>query len=532
MQPSKITTSFGQNATAENGDAQAIQLTATLDEFLSSSAILLENLPVALCVVDNQMNVRFVNKTLRHLAGIKHLSTVTAETNFRDLFARNRRALFAVEPCVAVGNAVTLRRNMIFGDTVKHGPYLIQIQPAINNETADIHGALISFREDMEEYQKHFTEEKQALVDRIKILSKDVLEKQSLIRALLDKSPFGIVLLNIDRKVMQINNSASQILGINKRDAIGLSCENIFKCHAPADNCPLIANGHLFDRKETLSAYGGCADKTLLRSVMSSNDGEHEVILEAFVDITEIKEAAKAKETAYQAKNDFFLKMSHELRTPLNAIIGYSDLIVEDFDIIQREEMLETIGAIQRSGYDLLHMVDQVLDTSKIEAGHVRQEYSAKSINLMLHETELTLRPLVEKGNNKLDIQCRDGIDVLYTEHEHLKRILLNLLSNAAKYTEQGLISLQVHREILDDKPWICFDVSDTGIGLNAEQLQRVFERFEQADNSTTRRFSGSGLGLTIANELCIQMGGHITARSEPNAGSTFSVWIPEIQKH
>ena len=487
----------------------------------------MENLPNAMCVVDNKMIVRLLNKKFRHLTGIRHL----LETTFRDLMPKSQRVLIVVEQCIAMGKAMTLHRNIIAGDMVKHEPYLIQVQPLIDKQSAEIRGALITFSEDLGEYKKHFLEDKHTLAQRVKVLSKDVLEKQYLIRTLLDKSPFGIALLDTNRQVIQINNSAAQILGINKRQAVGLSCENIFQCYSPTNGCPVLENHLPLDREETQCVCGNCLDKTLLRSVLISNDRDQEIILEAFIDITEIKEAAAAKEMAYQAKNDFFSKMSHELRTPLNAIIGYSELISEDIDSFKREEMLGFTGAIQRGGYDLLHLVDQVLDLSKIEDGRMRQEFFTKSVSLMVLELESTIHPLAEKGNNELQIQCQADIDTLYAEHEHLRRILLNLLGNACKFTENGRISLYINREILDGKPWICFAVSDTGIGLTTEQLQRVFDRFEQADNSTTRRFGGSGLGLTIANELCEMMGGHIRVESEPQIGSTFSVWIPEIKE-
>lgn len=529
MQTSKIVSPFAL-ASSEDSASLAIEITTNFDEFLSSGAILLENMQNAVCIVDNNMMLRYANNKLRNLTGERHSSVITDGFNFRDLLPKSRRVVIAVERCLAGENAVTVQCNLNFEGGGKHEPYVIQVQSLKSRGDGQVCGSLIVFYQDLDEYKKYFVEEKQELVQRVKVLSKDVLEKQSLIRNLLDKSPFGIALLDSERRVIQINNSASQILEINKRQAIGLSCDKIFQCYQADSGCPLKANHSVLDRVETQCASGGCSDKTLLRSVLLSKERGQEMILEAFVDISEIKEALAAKEMAYKAKDDFFSKMNHELRTPLNAIIGYSDLIAEDIDAIQREEMLECIGAIQRGGYDLLHIVDQVLDIAKIEDGRMQQEFFTKSLKLVLRELESTIRPLAEKGNNDLDVQCQEGVDTLYTEHEYLKRILLNLLGNACKFTENGCISLRVNREILDGKPWICFDVEDTGIGLNEEQLQRVFERFEQADNSTTRQYGGSGLGLSISNELCTLMGGHISAKSEPQKGSTFSVWIPEIQ--
>lgn len=527
MQTSKMVSPFSQNAFEEDVSL-VIELMTSFEEFLSSGTIPLQNLHNAMCVVDSKLMVRFANNKLQSLTGAS--SQIVADgIRLQELLPRNRRVMPAVEKCLAGATGMTLPCNLNFESGGKHAPYLIQVQPIKNRSDGQVCGSLIIFYQDLEEYKKHFTAEKHELAQRIKILSKDALEKQSLVRTLLDKSPFGIALLDSNRHVIQINNSASQILGLHKGQAVGLSCEKIFHCYELESRCPLIVNQRALDRVETQCAYVSCEDKTILRSVLLSRERDQEIILEAFVDITELKAADAAKEMAYKAKDDFFSKMNHELRTPLNAIIGYSDLIAEELDSIERAEILNCIGAIQRGGHDLLHIVDQVLDIAKIEDGRMQQEFFSKSVLLLLNELETTIRPLADKGNNKLSVQCQEGIDTLYTEHEYLRRILLNLLGNACKFTENGRISLYVKREMLDAGSWICFAVQDTGIGLNAEQLQRVFDRFEQADNSTTRRFGGSGLGLSIANELCALMGGHISAKSEPQKGSTFSVWIPEM---
>ena len=325
-----------------------------------------------------------------------------------------------------------------------------------------------------------------------------------------------------------LNHTAENILDITRSEARGVLCNNLFQCFEHAQHCPILEDEQNINQQETACGRPGKTNQTFLRSAVLSRERNEDIIIEAFIDITEMKDAQQAKDEAYQAKDNFFAKMSHELRTPLNAVIGYSELLADDSFPLEPGELKDYASAIQRGGYALLHLVDQVLDIAKIN-DH-KMEYDALELQpkVILDELNSTIRPLAEKNNNQFSSHCATNVGTVYADPEHLRAILLNLLSNACKFTQQGDVMLNVKREV-DTKggQWVLFQISDTGIGLTDEQIQRIFNRFEQADNSATRGFGGSGLGLSIAKDLTEIMGGRIEVKSTVTKGSTFTVRLP-----
>lgn len=245
-----------------------------------------------------------------------------------------------------------------------------------------------------------------------------------------------------------------------------------------------------------------------------------------------IEEAQKARaiaEEASNAKSMFLANMSHELRTPMNAIIGYSEMLLEEAQASEQNAYVKDLLKIRSSALHLLSLINEILDLSKIEAG--RMELCLEEIHLpsVINEVVNTIKPIADKNANILSMEYSEMLPLMKTDSIKLHQILSNLLSNAGKFTHQGRINFKVNIENARGIDWIVFCVQDTGIGMSKDQVDKVFDAFTQADNSTTRKYGGTGLGLTITRKFCEMMGGRIDIESEPGAGSIFTVRLPAI---
>ena len=218
--------------------------------------------------------------------------------------------------------------------------------------------------------------------------------------------------------------------------------------------------------------------------------------------------------------------MSHELRTPLNAIIGLTDMLVANAARFSTEKALEPLRRIHNAGIHLLGLINQVLDLSKIEAGKL--ELAPESVNLMplIDEVVGATQQLAQQNNNRLLIEAQENLGTLTVDPMRLRQILLNLLSNACKFTKQGDVALRARR-LANGQHWVELAVIDTGTGMTPEQLSRLFQEFSQAEASTAKKYGGTGLGLAISRKLARMMGGDVTVTSEPGKGSVFTVRLP-----
>lgn len=261
--------------------------------------------------------------------------------------------------------------------------------------------------------------------------------------------------------------------------------------------------------------------------ILETNNQELELrVQERTAELEESKETAEA---ATRTKSAFLANMSHELRTPLNSIIGYSEMLEEDIEIIGKTDLIPDLHRIQGSSKHLLNLIDSVLDLSKIEAGRMELNLQSVDISSLVENVLATIRPAATKKGNSIVLSNLSTVNVIDTDIDKLSQCLLNLLNNANKFTEYGQITLTIQTPHYQDEQYLEFIVQDTGIGLETDQLEQVFGAFNQADISSTRRYDGTGLGLTITREFVYMLGGIVTAQNAPDQGSIFTIRIPQV---
>jgi len=241
----------------------------------------------------------------------------------------------------------------------------------------------------------------------------------------------------------------------------------------------------------------------------------------------EIQDKSRQLAEASQHKSQFLANMSHELRTPLNAIIGVSEMLREDAEALKQDT--EPLDRVLGAARHLLALINDILDLSKIEAGRMELALSSFALAPLIADVVKTIEPLAAKNSNKVEANCGGDIGTMQADQMRLRQALLNLMSNANKFTERGLISIDARQEQVNGRDWITIAVVDTGIGMTPEQMGKLFQEFSQATSSTASKYGGTGLGLVISRRFCQMMGGDITVASQPGRGSTFTIRLPTI---
>jgi signal transduction histidine kinase/CheY-like chemotaxis protein len=241
----------------------------------------------------------------------------------------------------------------------------------------------------------------------------------------------------------------------------------------------------------------------------------------------EIQDKNRQLAEASQHKSQFLANMSHELRTPLNAIIGVSEMLREDAGALKQD--LEPLDRVLGAARHLLALINDILDLSKIEAGRMELHLESFPLVPLIEDVAKTIEPMAAKNRNRVAIDCPPALGTIHADETRLRQALLNLASNANKFTENGTVTVAAQPQRLDGCDWITIAVTDTGIGMTEEQMGRLFLEFSQADLSTTRKYGGTGLGLAISRHFCRMMGGDVTVASKPGEGSTFTIRLPRI---
>ena len=379
-------------------------------------------------------------------------------------------------------------------------------------------------------------------------------QNEARIRTILASAAEGILTFGEDGKVESFNQAAERTFGVTADEARGRPLRDFL-------DIPFAADATQVRTAAASEAVGRRRDGSTLPVEVSISEvpplpGDPRLFTAIVRDVTERKRAeAEIRELnqtlerrveertaalqhalqelgvardqaleASRAKSTFLAQMSHELRTPLNAIIGYSELLQED---ASDPGQVEDLGRIHAAGKHLLTLINDVLDLSKIEAGRIELCPETFELEKFLADLAMTVRPLIDKNRNTLALETDGPPGVMHTDPTRLKQCLLNLLSNASKFTHEGTVRLHTARETAEDREWLIFEVSDSGIGMTPEEMGKLFQAFSQANASTTRKYGGTGLGLAITRRLCQMMGGDVTVRSEPGKGSTFTIRVP-----
>jgi adenylate cyclase len=488
-----------------------------------------DNLPQGVALFDRDLKMVAWNEQFPALVGLSD-EFLRGQRDFSDFirFLAEKGYYGPVDIETAVGESVARFGERYVGErTTSDGMSFEILRSPIPG------GGCINMYTDVTESRRA-----QALVEQARTRLIDAIESIS----------DGFALWDQDDRLVMFNTRSQEILNLPGHFVVGDRFEELIRpLSLERDHYdPAIGDRHAwFERRLALHRNAPTVHEQKLADGTWLRIGEHRTqeggTVTTWTDVTTIKQREAeladlvqrleiARDEAMEAsrtKSSFLANMSHELRTPLNAIIGLTELLCDNAARFGTEKALEPLRRVLRAGRHLLHLINDILDLSKIEAGKMDLALETLAVRPVVEEVLGTARPLAEQNRNALDLDCPDAIGSVYADGMRLRQILLNLLSNACKFTKEGTVRLSVARADEVGHHWVDFAVSDTGIGMTEEQLGRLFQEFVQADASTTRQYGGTGLGLAISRRLCRIMGGDVTVASEPGKGSTFTVRLP-----
>jgi PAS domain S-box-containing protein len=350
---------------------------------------------------------------------------------------------------------------------------------------------------------------------------------------LVKNNPVAIVTLDVNHDIVSCNPAFEGLFSYSEEEVVGRNLDDLITTDETRLEAVAYTRQALDNRPVKVMSRRRRKDGTLVDvevlGVPVIVDGERVGLMALYHDISEMLDARREAEAASSAKSQFLANVSHELRTPLNAIIGYSEMLQEEAEDQRLDGFASDLQKIRSAGRHLLTLINDILDLSKIEAGKMDLHLETLDIPELIEEVATTARPLAEKNGNVLEARCTADTGSMRSDLTKIRQVLLNLLSNACKFTQDGRIRIEAERQVTDDGDRIVFSVSDTGIGMTPEQLERVFEAFAQAEASTSAKYGGTGLGLAISRRFCRLMGGDLEVVSRIGKGSTFTVRLPAV---
>ena len=360
-------------------------------------------------------------------------------------------------------------------------------------------------------------------------LNEQLRDAQARIETILSQCLFAVAVIDQSRTIRWANAYAAELAGVSNPDElIGNRCGQ-FLCHSSKNTCPMLDKGQKIDNLEHILLRHNGEEIPILKSVTHIQMFGEPMQLEAFIDITERKKAEnelllakKEAESASEAKSQFLANMSHELRTPMNAILGFSEILAIE---TLTDDQARYVNTIQTSGKSLLTIINDILDYSMIESGNINIEKMEYPTEDILHQVYSQMAPRAKEKRLEFQILYLTELpDEIYTNPTRLNQCLVNLISNAIKFTESGHVHIIASCSRERGNSHIKFDIKDTGIGIPEDKIDKIFKSFTQADESNTRKFGGTGLGLSITSQLVKLLGGEVSVKSEPGRGSTFTL--------
>ena len=345
--------------------------------------------------------------------------------------------------------------------------------------------------------------------------------------------PVAIVTLDRNDNITTCNPAFEELFGYTRTEALGKNLDSLVTDETTRAEA-LVYTRQAQALGESVHGMGrrrrkdGAAVDVEILAVPLMVDEQQIGLVALYHDVTELLQTRREAEAANAAKSQFLASMSHELRTPLNAIIGYSEMLQEEVEDTGQTEHAADLQKIQTAGRHLLSLINDILDLSKIEAGKMELHLETFDLAPMIQDVLTTAAPLAGKNGNELKVSIPESPGSMHADLTKVRQMLLNLLSNACKFTRNGQVTLTVARERdAGGREMVAFTVADSGIGMSPGQMERLFEAFSQAEASTTSKYGGTGLGLAITKRFCLMMGGDVQAESTPGAGSRFTVRLP-----
>jgi hypothetical protein len=363
-----------------------------------------------------------------------------------------------------------------------------------------------------------------------------VRQKEQQLREILGASPIGVMISGRGGRHLFSNARWRELGNVPDDQLDTIDVRTFYKSDDERKRIGslLREEGHVRDFELEFHALDGTPLWLLLSMAPMLFEGQ-QAMLSWFYDYSERKRfteelhlARQQAELANAAKSTFLASMSHELRTPLNAIIGITEMLQEDAREFDRQDEIEPLDRVLRAARHLLALINDVLDLSKIEAGRMELHIETFLVASLINDVVKTIEPMATKNGNRVVVNCSPAIDSMSADQMRLRQALLNLASNAVKFTENGTVTITAQRREDKGSEWIAIAVADTGIGMTRQQMGKLFQEFSQADSSTTRKYGGTGLGLAISRRFCQMLGGDITVESEQGCGSTFTIHLPK----